>query len=285
MKKKILILGANGMLGHVLFNSFTKNNQFTTIGTLRKKEYKNYFNKKFRNNLLISKDICNFDNLNKIIKLVKPDYLINCIGIIKQKDSFNYKKMILINSLLPRKLSQICEKSKTKLILISTDCVFLGDKGNYKEKDITDAIDTYGISKILGECLNERNLIIRTSIIGPELNSKNGLLEWFLSQNEQVNGFKNFYFSGVTTFELYNILNKYILNYDLAGIYHIGSKKINKFELLNIISKIYKKKIIIKPSYKVKIDRSLNFIKFKLKTGYKTNKWIDMIKDMYQNES
>jgi dTDP-4-dehydrorhamnose reductase len=285
MKKKIIILGANGMLGHVLFNNFSKNNDFITMGTLRNKEYKKYFKKINRNHLIINKDIFNFNKLTKIIISFKPDIIINCIGIIKQKKFNNYENMIMINSLFPRKLSEICEIYKTKLILISTDCVFLGNKGNYKETDLTDAKDNYGISKILGEYSKKNNLILRTSIIGPELKSKNGLLEWLLSEKKFVYGFKNVYFSGVTTLELYKILKNYIIFSNLSGIYHIGSKKINKFELLNLISKIYEKKIDIKPSYKEKLDRSLNFKKFKLDTGYKNNKWIDMIKDMYQNKN
>ena len=284
MKKKILILGANGMLGHVLFNNFSKNNNYFTKGTLRNKKYKKYFKQIYRNDLITNLDVTDISKLKKVISSFKPDILINCIGIIKQKKKINYENMIKINSLLPRKLYEICEIYKTKLILISTDCVFLGLKGNYKESDLTDAKDIYGISKILGEYTNKNSLVLRTSIIGHELSSRNGLLEWFLSQKEHVSGYKNVYFSGVTPFELFKILDKYIIRSNLSGIYHIGAKKINKFDLLKIISKIYKKNIDIKPSYNEKLNRSLNFKKFKLQTGYINNKWIDMIKDMYQNK-
>ncbi len=284
MKKKILILGANGMLGHVLFNNFSKNNNYITKGTLRNKKYKKYFKEKYRKNLTTNLDITDISKLKKMIDSFKPDILINCIGIIKQKKKINYENMIKINSLLPRKLCEITALYKTKLILISTDCVFLGLKGNYKETDLTDAKDIYGISKILGEYTNKNSLVLRTSIIGHELDSRNGLLEWFLAQKKYVNGYKNVYFSGVTTLELFKILNKYIIKSNLSGIYHIGSRKINKFDLLKIISKIYNKNIDIRPAYNEKLNRSLNFKKFKLQTGYINNKWIDMIKDMYQNK-
>ena len=190
--------------------------------------------------------------------------------------------MIEINSLLPHKLLSAAEKYNIRLIHISTDCVFSGTKGNYSETDNPDPSDIYGISKLLGEFSCSKNLVIRTSIIGPELNTKRGLLEWFLSQKDECKGFEKAIFSGLTTLELSKVIGKYIIpRKDLTGLINISSKPISKLDLLKIIKKVYLKKIKISISNDLKIDRSLNSEKFYSLSKYICPNWEILIKDMY----
>ena len=222
---------------------------------------------------------------SKSIVEFNPDFIINCAGIIKQKTSkFNQENIFFINSSLPNFLSVLAKKKKFKFIHISTDCVFDGKKGNYKEKDAPNSIDDYGLSKLLGEVSSENSLTLRTSIIGHEIYEKNGLLEWFLKQ-KKILGYRNAFFSGVTTLELSKIIEK-ILKLNLKnGIYNVASKKISKYQLLLLIKKIYAKDIIILPSSKLKIDRSLNGKFFKKMSNIKVSNWKKMIIDQKKNYS
>jgi len=280
-KKKILILGAAGMLGHQLY-IFLKSKNYLVKGICRKNKIisKNFF----KNNNLLNLDLEKFDLLENTINKYRPDYIINCAGIIKQKaHQYDKNKIYLINSCLPNYLSFLSKKFKFKFIHISTDCVYDGKKGNYKEDNITNSKDEYGLSKALGEVYSDNCITLRTSIIGHELNQSNGLLEWFLKQ-KKVYGFKKAFFSGLTTLELSKVIEK-LLNKDLnKGIYNIASKKISKYELLVLINQIYDKNISILSSKKLQIDRSLNGKLFEKKTNIKISSWKKMIVDMNKYE-
>ena len=280
-KKKILILGSTGMLGHQLFDFLKK--KYLVKGICRKK--RNFLKKFIEKNNFITLDLQNLKALENIINEFNPDFIINCAGIIKQKTSkFNQENIFFINSSLPNFLSVLAKKKKFKFIHISTDCVFDGKKGNYKEKDAPNSIDDYGLSKLLGEVSSENSLTLRTSIIGHEIYEKNGLLEWFLKQ-KKIWGYRNAFFSGVTTLELSKIIEK-ILKLNLKnGIYNVASKKISKYQLLLLIKKIYAKDIIILPSSKLKIDRSLNGKFFKKMSNIKVSNWKKMIIDQKKNYS
>ena len=279
---KILVLGVTGMLGHVLYKYFSNKNDVCVTGIFRDKHKYSFLS---HLNLEMAFHECNiFDenNLIKIIDKVKPDVIINCIGVIKQvKISNNPLKILPINSLFPHKLNAISSQRNIRLIHFSTDCVFDGKKGNYVEEDNANALDLYGVSKKLGEVSGENVLTIRTSIIGHEIKSKNGLLEWFLSQNKEIQGYKNAFFSGLPTVEIAEILDNHILkNKKIKGIMHISGPKISKFELLIKMSELYNKKINIVPNYNVKIDRSLNSTKFKLISNYTAPNWVELINKM-----
>ena len=193
------------------------------------------------------------------------------------------KSIFQVNSFFPRYLSYLSAKYNFRFIHISTDCVFSGKDRNYTEKHTPDADDYYGISKFLGENIFRNNVIIRTSFIGHNLNSKKSLLEWFLNKSGSIKGYNKSIFSGFPTYELVKIIYKYFLkNKNLNGLYHISSKPISKYELLSIISKIYKKKIKIVKDKKIDINRSLNSKKFKSVTKFKPRSWKNMIKDMYK---
>jgi dTDP-4-dehydrorhamnose reductase len=238
---KILILGISGMLGHKAFEVLNLNSKYKVFGSLRNaNDIKKYFSdSKNISNIFSNVDALNPESAFKLIEKLKPDIIINCIGVIKQlKEAKNPILSIEINSLFPHKLANYIANSKTRLIHISTDCVFSGDRGNYKEEDNSDAKDLYGKSKYLGELINYDNCItLRTSIIGPELKGKRSLLEWFLSQENPIKGFTNAIYSGFTTLELINIIESYVIKKPKKnGLYQLSSNPISKFELLKIIN-------------------------------------------------
>lgn len=281
MKKKILILGISGMLGNTMFKMFCDNNNyFDVYGTLKNKKKIKYF-KNQKKKIFIGYDVNNFDKISNLITKLKPDYIINCIGSIKQK-KYNIKEYLIINSYFPKKLDFVCNKNKTKLIHFSTDCVFDGKRGNRSEYDQPDAKDDYGMSKFLGEINNSNSITLRTSIIGHELNTSYGLLEWFLNSKNKVYGYNNVKFNGVTTVELFNLIKKIILmNKQINGLYHVSASKISKYNLLKLIAKIYKKDIKIVSYKKITIDRSLNSSLINKKINYKPPSWNEMIKSNY----
>ena len=167
------------------------------------------------------------------------------------------------------------------MVHISTDCVFCGDKGNYKESDVTDSRDYYGKSKALGEVIDSKNITIRTSTIGHELKSSFGLLEWFLSQAGQCKGYRRAIFSGMPTVEFAQVLrDKVIPNQNLVGLYHVAAQPINKLDLLRLLAKMYGKTIEIVPDDEFAINRSLDPTRFCLATGYSAPSWCEMIEKM-----
>tara|TARA_Y100000591_G_C21849418_1_gene710754 strand:- start:78 stop:938 length:861 start_codon:yes stop_codon:yes gene_type:complete len=284
--KKILILGSTGMMGSALSLFLRNNKKFEILCT-----YKNHKKIKFlklKKNQKKKLDVNNLSELTNVIFKFKPNYVINCVGIIKQLlFKKNTNELKFLNTLLPKKLSKIAEKKNFKVIHLSTDCVFSGKKGNYSETDKVDAKDLYGISKFKGEIKSNNVLNIRTSIIGIELNSSYSLLNWFLSQ-KKLNGYKNAFFSGLTTLELSKIIvNEIILKNKIShGLFHVSGPKISKFNLLKIFKKIYNKKTIINIDNSFKIDRSLNSKKFRKKINYKIRNWpymISKLKEFYEN--
>ena len=279
---KIYIVGISGMLGSKLFHEFICSKKFKVRGSTR--NLPNVF-KNSRRNIDFNCDVNNLELLNRNIKKFKPNIIINCIGIIKQKirGIENERNTFFINSVFPHELHKISKVTKARLIHFSTDCVFNGKVGNYSEKQEPNALDLYGLSKTIGEIDSKNVLTLRTSIIGRELNNKKGLFEWFMSQEKKCQGFANCYFSGFPTYEIFNILLKIINKKNLSGIYHLSSHKISKYDLLKLISKVYQKKIKIYKNTKIKIDRSLNSKRLKKLLNYKSPSWEKLILEMYKN--
>jgi len=266
--KKILVLGASGMIGHKVFEVISK--------------YENYevFGKSRADSVFADK----IETVEKVIKEIKPNVVINCIGITKQSDQIrDIKKSIIVNALFPHQLAEICKQNNCKLITFTTDCVFDGKKGNYKDDDLPTCQDVYGMTKYLGEVRNDKNVLtLRTSMIGHELNSKLGLLQWFLSQEKAIKGYKKAIFSGFTTLEFSKLLaEKIIPNEGLNGFYQISVNPISKYDLLKLIAKVYKKEIEIIPDETVKIDRSLNSDILRGTIQYNPPSWDNLIKEMY----
>lgn len=285
-KLKILVLGATGMLGNAVMQLLGNDKNLEIIGTIRSSKYKTFLSKKTNTKILDGVDVGDEKLLLKIFAKYEPNVVINCIGLVKQlSDSQNPLKILPINSLLPHKILNLCNKFNSRLIHVSTDCVFDGKKGNYKENDTPNARDLYGISKYLGEIHNNHKAItLRTSIIGHELDTSNALVDWFLSQKNECKGFSQAIFSGLPTFELARIIKDVVIpNKELSGLYHISSSPITKYKLLKIIAKVYKKDIEIIKDGEFVIDRSLNSEKFRFKTGYKAPSWPKLIEMMYFN--
>ncbi|MCW7503750.1 dTDP-4-dehydrorhamnose reductase family protein [Leptospira paudalimensis] len=283
-KERILILGVSGMLGSALFK-ILKELDYEVFGTVRSTNYKNFFNDSELEKIITNIDVQNHDDLVSLFGEIKPTVVINCVGVIKQKSSAKEPLVVIpINSLLPHKLSNLCFLVGARLILISTDCVFNGEDGNYLESDVTNAVDLYGVSKALGEIRDQGHVVtIRTSIIGHEINSNRSLLDWFLNSNTSVKGYQHAIFSGLPTNELAKVIGEYVIpNLKLKGLYHVSVDPIAKYNLLSLVKEIYSKDIEITPSDDVKINRSLNSDKFKSETGYIPPNWKELIKSLYE---
>ena len=269
---EVLILGPTGILGNTL-SIFLKKKKINIICISRKKNNKDH---------LYLNDFTNFKKLEKLILKIKPTHIINCLGVTKFNNSYKKNLTIIINTKLPKFLAALSLKNKIFFTHISTDCVFSGKKGNYNDTSLKDSFDLYGLTKGRGEVKNKFTTTIRTSFIGPELNSNKSLLSWFLSQKNDVNGFKNAFFSGLTSLELCTIIHDYVLKDNLLKnkILNVGGHVINKYKLLKDISKIFNKKIKINKFSDFAIDRSLNSKRFKKITNYKLKKWPQLLKEL-----
>ncbi len=283
-KKRILIFGVTGMLGHTLFKSLSKNSAFDVFGTSRNTAgLGKFFSAEELGRVRNLVDADNFDSIMRAMASIQPDIIINCIGLIKQlpiaKDPLT---TITVNAQLPHRMSMIARAATARMIHISTDCVFSGTKGNYTEADSSDATDLYGRSKYLGEVEYPHCITLRTSIIGHELKTELSLIDWFLSQTGTTKGFTRAIYTGFPTIEMEKIITNYVIpNEKLSGMYHVSSDPISKYDLLNIVKAVYKKQITIEAFDEFAIDRSLNSERFQRATGYKAPTWEEMVKDMY----
>jgi len=281
---KVLILGITGMLGSAVFKTLSVQNE--VFGTLRNTAAKFSFSDALQSNIIADVDVLDHDALINLLIDIRPDVVINCVGLIKQLAKAKDPLVALpINSMFPHRLAGLCGLQGSRLIHISTDCVYSGDKGSYVESDVSDAKDLYGKSKFIGE-LNDYShcLTLRTSIIGHELNSNASLVNWFLSQEGVVKGWSKAVFSGLPTVELAHVINEFVLpNPDLSGLYHVSSDPIDKYSLLQLVKEIYAKKIHIIPDENVVTDRSLDSTRFRVATGYCPKAWPELIKFMYEN--
>lgn len=279
---KILIFGANGMLGHKLVQQLA--GHFDVWGTIR-----GTIDTVTRYGLfdpmrtLANVSATDVGSIESAIQIVRPDVVVNAVGVIKQLPSAkNVINTLEMNSIFPHRLEELSHKYGFRLITIGTDCVFDGGKGNYSESDNPNATDLYGKSKALGEVTGENCLTIRTSIIGRELGTAHSLIEWFLSnRGKTVTGFANAIYSGFPTIVFADIIASLITDHkELSGLYHVASDPINKFDLLTLVNKYYDATINIERSEEFRIDRSLNGTKFEESTGFRPRPWEDMIRTM-----
>jgi dTDP-4-dehydrorhamnose reductase len=279
---KILILGGSGMLGHKLVQTWR--NSFEIAATFRRFDNK-FISAGIFDGVKIYENIVaeEFNSVLNVIKEFQPEVVINCIGIIKQlKDAKNAIPSISINALFPHRLADVCLSIGARLICISTDCVFSGKKGNYKEDDFADANDLYGRTKFLGEVSTNNSLTLRSSIIGREIGTAHSLVDWFLSnQGKKIKGYTKAIYSGFPTVIFADILADLIINHkSLNGIWQVSSDPISKYRLLTLIRDEYGIDIEIEPSEEVIIDRSLNSEKFRSVTGFVPKTWEHMVKEM-----
>jgi dTDP-4-dehydrorhamnose reductase len=278
-KKRVLVLGASGMLGNAVLRLFTQDPSWHAMGTTRSASQHLKFPDHIRRQLINGVDVENFDSLSAAFASGKPDVVINCVGLVKQLAEANDPlAAIPINSLLPHRLARLCAVAGARLVHLSTDCVFDGTKGNYTEGDKPDAYDLYGRSKLLGEVNYENAITLRTSIIGRELGSAHSLVDWFLAQEGQVRGFTKAIFSGLPTVELARVIKDYVLpRPQLRGLYHVSAQPISKHDLLQLVAQAFAKTIEIVPDTQVAIDRSLDSNRFRRETGYQPPNWPDLI--------
>ena len=279
---RVVVLGGTGMLGHKLIQQLDPNfDVFTT--TRQRYEAISRFGIFRKDRLYDGVDVEDAAEIERVISSVRPDAVINAVGIIKQlPSSRDVVTALTVNSILPHRLADLSARHGFRLICVSTDCVFSGEKGMYFESDRADAYDLYGRSKNLGEVAGENCLTLRTSIIGRELASQHSMVEWFLSnRGQKVNGYVNAIYSGFPTIIFADIIAN-LLNEQphLNGLYHVSSEPINKFELLGMIDEAYGSDIEIERFEDFAIDRSLDSTRFQAATGFRPMKWKEMVKLM-----
>lgn len=279
---KVLVFGASGMIGSAMFRVLSAKIGWQVWGTLRLDESKRFFSGDQQAKLMAGVDVEKHDALVRMFARVKPDVVVNCIGLTKHHKEAEDPQMALpLNALLPHRMADLCAAAGARLIHVSTDCVFAGTKGNYAEGDAPDAGDVYGKSKHLGEVGYPHAITLRTSTIGHELQSAYGLLEWFLSQQRSCKGFNRAIFSGLPSTEFARVVRDVVIpRPELHGLYHVGADSISKYELLKLIARAYGKQIDIVCDDEFTIDRSLNSTRFNQASGYKAAGWPELIQVM-----
>ncbi len=281
---RILIVGATGMLGSALHRVLWPDSHHEVWGTIRDNAAKRHFPDAAHGQLISGIDVLDHDALVGVLRRVRPDVVINAVGVIKQLASANDPLVVLpINAMLPHRLAALCDLAGARMIHVSTDCVFSGRRGNYTESDASDAEDLYGKSKFMGEVHDQSHVVtLRTSGIGHELTTRHGLVEWFLGSHGPVRGFRRAIYSGLPWVELARVIRLHVLpNGALHGLYHVSSDPIDKYELLRLVAAAYGTTSEITPDDAFVIDRSLDSARFRAATGYMPPSWPDLISSMH----
>lgn len=268
--KKVLVIGSKGMAGHIIYNYLPSLGDYEVFGVARNVK---------QTDRVFSLDVSDTEGLKKILDL-QFDIIINCIGILNKDAEENPHKAVWFNSYFPHLLEALTKDKNTRLISISTDCVFSGKKGNYSESDQKDGEGFYATSKALGEVINQKDLTIRTSIIGPELNKEGiGLFHWFMQQKDQVYGYSKAFWSGITTIELAKVIHQTILQNSKGLIIVSGENKIDKYSLLKLFNKIFRnEELIILENSDYKVDKSMRSLRTDF--NYKMPSYEEMILEM-----
>jgi len=278
---RILILGGDGMLGHQLLKSLQVRHDVRCTLRLDLSAYAGtgLFSDA---NAYAGIDVRSLERIVEVLASYRPEVVVNCIGIVKQRPSARESIPSLeINALLPHRLALLCRAVGARLIHLSTDCVFSGAKGLYKESDLSDCYDLYGKSKFLGEVHDDNCLTLRTSIIGRELSRKKSLLEWFLAQGGPVKGFKHAIYSGFTTIEMSRVIESMLVNYPEAyGVYHVSSEPISKYDLLLLFKRYLNHHVEVIPECEFRCDRSLDSTIFRNSFDYNPPTWESMIEEL-----
>lgn len=278
---RVLILGGDGMLGHRLLRDLSVRHD-TRVTLRRELQAYQVFGLFHEANALPGIDVRSDERLLEALAWFRPDAIVNAVGIVKQRDEAKDAMQSLeINALLPHRLALFARAVGARLIHLSTDCVFSGRSGSYAETSVSDAEDLYGRSKFLGEVGGAGCLTIRTSIIGPELARKTGLLEWFLAQTGTIRGYRRAIYTGFTTAEMSRIIGMLLERFPQAsGLYHVSSDPINKYELLCMINDRLGRAVEIVPDDDFECDRSLDSRKFRTEFAYSPPSWRDMVAEL-----
>ena len=280
--RRILVLGASGMMGNTMFRLFGESAGFAVTGTVRSRTAAQKLPPLLQDRLVIGIDVEEPEAVARLLDGLKPEMVINCVGVVKQLPQASDPLVTVpLNAILPHRLARQCQAVGARLVHLSTDCVFDGKGSLYREGDFASADDLYGRSKFLGEVDYPNAITLRTSTIGHELGGHHGLLEWFLAQSAPIRGFTRAIFSGLSTLELARTIRDFVVpNPQLHGLHHVSGAPIAKFDLLQMIAEIYGKKLEIVPDGSFVIDRSLDSSLFRDKTGYQPPAWPKLIIDM-----
>ncbi len=285
MKKRVLVLGGGGMLGHKVLQACRE--RFAVWGTFRG-DIDRYvaYGIIDAEHAVSGVDAMSFETVERALRAVGAEVVVNCIGVVKQlAEGRDPIISITVNSLFPHRVAAICREIGARIIHVSTDCVFSGRKGMYRESDPADAEDLYGRSKLLGELEGENALTLRTSIIGRELGSTTGLVEWFLSnRGGTVDGFTEAIFSGLTTLALSTLICDLIASDDAPhGLYHVSAEPISKYDLQVLLDRAFDATVMIRPSTELRIDRSLDSARFRQVAGWQSAAWPEMVAALAQD--
>lgn len=248
-KKKILLLGSAGMAGHVVLKYLSESQRYQITDVARNRQMTSH---------TVNLDITQKQEVENMVTQLKPDYIVNCIGTLIRESNNDKANAIYVNAYFPNQLMNLARAINARLIHISTDCVFSGDRGGYTEADFKDGKDVYAQTKALGEVINDTDLTIRTSIIGPEIKGGEGLFHWFMQQKGDINGYNTAFWSGVTTVELAKTI-QFVLQENTSGLVHLTAKqKVSKYDLLKLFQKIWRKNdVSINPLAWKNVDKSL----------------------------
>ena len=279
---RVLILGGAGMLGHRLWLELR---QRTDTFVAVRRPFPTYaalglFDE---DRTVAECDATHDDDLDRALSVARPDVVVNAVGVVKQRrEADQATTTIAVNSLLPHRLADRCVGAGARLIHVSTDCVFSGARGSYTEADAPDARDLYGRSKLLGEVVRPGCLTLRTSMVGREIGSTHGLVEWFLSRRgETVPGFTRARFSGLTTIELSRVVATLIESHqELAGLWHVAGEPIAKFDLLSMVNEQFRLGSTLEADDSFVCDRTLDARRFLNATGYRPPTWSEMVAEM-----
>ena len=262
------------MLGHTLLRRLSSG--FEVVGTFRNEvpEVLRGFH------FLTGVEAERLDTVSAAVARTQPDAVVNCIGVIKQHNP-SRMELVHVNALFPHQLSRICDSAGARLIHFSTDCVFSGLTGNYREDSKPDPVDDYGRSKLLGE-MESGALTIRTSFVGREVGSSRSLVEWLYSQRGgRIRGFRKAVYSGLTTFETARVVSRVLTDLrDLTGVWHVSSDPISKFDLLSMINREADLNIEIEPDETFCCDRTLESSRFRKKVPYLCPEWSVMVREL-----
>lgn len=271
--KKIIIFGASGMAGHIVHDYLQETGKYEIVTVCNK-------NKLNEKSLVLNVQDVNQLNAFAHSSSSEADVVINCVGLLVKNSNDDNPKAIMINSFFPKFLEKIYSERKTKVIHLSTDCIFDGLKGkSYLEKDKPTETNFYGRSKALGEINNKKDLTFRMSIIGPEIYNGTGLFHWFMTQENKVMGYVNMIWNGVTTLELAKAIDAAI-EQNLTGLYHLtNNDTISKYSLLKLFAEVFDKKICIEESFAEKgCDKSI--LNTRTDFNFTVKSFEDMIKDL-----
>lgn len=278
---RILVLGGDGMLGHQVFLELRHRHEAKV--TLRQPLATYSGNGLFdAANAFAGIDARSGDGFKTVLAQFRPQAVVNAIGIVKQRpESEDAIVSLEVNALLPHRLAVACRAVGAQLVQLSTDCVFSGDRGSYREEDRPDPLDLYGRTKLLGEATGEGAITLRTSMIGLGLNRKTSLIDWFLVQKGRITGYRHAIFSGFTTRELARIIALLVERHPQAsGLYHVSAAPITKYELLTGLRERLGMKLEIAPADEPRLDRSLDSTRFRRVFGYQPPSWDEMLDEL-----